>query len=103
MFCRRSGLLLRPASRAVQVSAVRTCSTPLPNRAAQLPGDTVRRAVREGQQCSLDAMAAAGFDIGKPATQGDNLMLRDFRAALAALPGEQRATVLLIGLEGLKY
>ena len=59
----------------------------------------VRKSVREGSHCSIEA----AYDLGKPASQTDNLMLRDFKRALDALPSEQRSVVLLIGLEGLKY
>jgi RNA polymerase sigma-70 factor, ECF subfamily len=59
----------------------------------------VRKSVREGSHCSIEA----AYDLGKPASQTDNLMLRDFKRALDALPVEQRSVVLLIGLEGMKY
>ena len=59
----------------------------------------VRTAVREGPQISIDA----AYDVGRPASQMDNLLLRDFKRALDRLPPEQRSAVLLIGMEGLKY
>jgi RNA polymerase sigma-70 factor (ECF subfamily) len=38
-----------------------------------------------------------------PAPQIANLELRDLESAIARLPAEQRETLLLIGLEGMKY
>jgi RNA polymerase sigma-70 factor (ECF subfamily) len=61
--------------------------------------NAVRRSVRQGQLTSLDA----AYDLGRPATQTDHLALRDLKAALESLPEEQRAVVLLIGLEGMSY
>jgi RNA polymerase sigma-70 factor (ECF subfamily) len=59
----------------------------------------VRRAVREGSQCSVDA----AVNLGHAANQQVALQLRDLKAALDRLPDEQRAVVLLIGLEGMRY
>ena len=61
--------------------------------------NAIRSAVRRGSHSSLDA----ALEIGRPGNQTEHLELRDFRAALDRLPGEQREVVLLIGLEGLKY
>lgn len=59
----------------------------------------VRRAVREGTQTPIDA----AIDLGHAASQHVSLQLRDLKAALDRLPDEQRAVVLLIGLEGMRY
>src|SRR3954462_13049944 len=59
----------------------------------------VRRAVREGSQTSIDA----AIDLGHAPTQQASLQLRDLKHALERLPDEQRAVVLLIGLEGMRY
>jgi RNA polymerase sigma-70 factor, ECF subfamily len=40
---------------------------------------------------------------GHPPQQDGSLALRDLKSALAALPPEQRETVLLVGLEGMSY
>lgn len=60
----------------------------------------VRRAVREG--------AAVGLSETEPLLtraphQGSRLELRDLERALARLPEEQRAVILLVGLEGMRY
>jgi RNA polymerase sigma-70 factor, ECF subfamily len=60
----------------------------------------VRRAVREG--------AAVGFNETEPLLsraphQGKRLELRDLERAIAKLPEEQRAVILLVGLEGMRY
>jgi RNA polymerase sigma-70 factor, ECF subfamily len=60
----------------------------------------VRRSVREG--------AAVGLNDGEPlltraAHQGQRLELRDLERAIAKLPEEQRAAILLVGLEGMRY
>jgi RNA polymerase sigma-70 factor (ECF subfamily) len=60
----------------------------------------VRRAVREG--------AAVGLSETEPLLthaphQGKSLELRDFERAMHKLPEEQRAVILLIGLEGMRY
>jgi len=60
----------------------------------------VRRAVREG--------AAVALSDGEPLLttapdQGKRLELRDLERALAKLPEEQRAAILLVGLEGMRY
>jgi RNA polymerase sigma-70 factor, ECF subfamily len=60
----------------------------------------VRRAVREG--------AAVGLNESEPLLmraphQGRRLELRDLERAIAKLPEEQRAVILLVGLEGMRY
>jgi RNA polymerase sigma-70 factor, ECF subfamily len=60
----------------------------------------VRRAVREG--------AAVGLSESEPQLmraphQGRRLELRDLERAIAKLPEEQRAVILLVGLEGMRY
>lgn len=62
----------------------------------------VNARVRQGRspEVAVDPPAAAG-EVG-PA-QGGGLLLRDLERALAELPDDQRAVVLLVGLEGLSY
>lgn len=60
----------------------------------------VRRAVREG--------AAVGLSETEPQLmraphQGNRLEVRDLDRAMAKLPEEQRAVILLVGLEGMRY
>lgn len=60
----------------------------------------IRRAVREG--------AAVGLNENEPLLrrapqQGKRLELRDLERAIAKLPEEQRAVILLVGLEGMRY
>ena len=60
----------------------------------------VRRSVREG--------AAVGLSETEPLLtraphQGKRLELRDLERAIAKLPEEQRAVILLVGLEGMRY
>src|SRR3954464_10788669 len=60
----------------------------------------VRRAVREG--------AAVGLSETEPMLtraphQGERLEVRDLKRAMAKLPEEQRAVILLVGLEGMRY
>ena len=60
----------------------------------------VRRAVREG--------ASVGLSENEPMLmraphQGRRLELRDLEKAIAKLPDEQRAVILLVGLEGMRY
>ena len=59
----------------------------------------VRKSVREGSSTPLET----AVDIGRAPSQQEQLQLRDFKRALEQLPHEQRAVVLLIGLEGLRY
>lgn len=60
----------------------------------------VRRAVREGAAVALSETEPA---LACAPHQGKRLELRDLDRALAKLPGEQRAVILLVGLEGLRY
>jgi RNA polymerase sigma-70 factor, ECF subfamily len=60
----------------------------------------IRRAVREG--------AAVGLSESEPLLsrgpqQGSRLEVRDLERAIAKLPEEQRAVILLVGLEGMRY
>jgi RNA polymerase sigma-70 factor (ECF subfamily) len=62
--------------------------------------NNVRRAVREG--------SAVGLSDTEPSlttmpNQAKRLELRDLRRAIARLPEEQRAVILLVGLEGMRY
>jgi RNA polymerase sigma-70 factor (ECF subfamily) len=62
----------------------------------------VRRLVREGAAVALsDTEAEQALTIGP--NQVKQLELRDLERALAELPEDQRATVLLVGMEGLNY
>jgi RNA polymerase sigma-70 factor (ECF subfamily) len=60
----------------------------------------IRRGVRERQAVSLAEIANTGVAA---TAQGKRLELRDLERALACLSEEQRAVVLLVGLEGLRY
>jgi len=60
--------------------------------------NSVRRAVRQ-----RDAIVVEKMHLASPAPQIARLELRDLESAIACLPGEQRETLLLIGLEGMKY
>jgi RNA polymerase sigma-70 factor (ECF subfamily) len=62
--------------------------------------NNVRRAVREG--------SAVGLSDSEPSlttlpNQAKRLELRDLQRAIAKLPEEQRAVILLVGLEGMRY
>jgi len=62
--------------------------------------NNVRRAVREG--------SAVGLSDNEPSlttlpNQAKRLELRDLQRAIAKLPEEQRAVILLVGLEGMRY
>jgi RNA polymerase sigma-70 factor (ECF subfamily) len=61
--------------------------------------DFVRRGVREGKRASIEA----ADNIGYGANQQVALQLQELRDAVAKLPKEQRAVVVLIGLEGMRY
>ena len=60
----------------------------------------VRRSIRTGTAVELDDTAPA---LSRPANQEKRLELRDLDRALGQLPSDQRATILLIGLEGMSY
>jgi RNA polymerase sigma-70 factor (ECF subfamily) len=57
-----------------------------------------RRSARRGQKILVEQVPLAS-----PAPQFASLELRDMESAIARLPAEQRETLLLIGLEGMKY
>jgi RNA polymerase sigma factor (sigma-70 family) len=62
----------------------------------------VRRSIRIGAPVEFhDAAAPAALSL--PASQEKRLELRDLDRALARLPQEQRAVILLVGLEGMSY
>jgi RNA polymerase sigma-70 factor (ECF subfamily) len=64
----------------------------------------VRRAVREGRTVEMSPkMADYEPSLSRAAGQEKSLDLRDLDRALAKLPDEQRAVILLIGLEGMSY
>jgi RNA polymerase sigma-70 factor, ECF subfamily len=60
----------------------------------------VRRAGREGTSVSIDETDAFP---ARAADQNSRLELRDLDRAIGRLPEEQRAVILLVGLEGLAY
>jgi RNA polymerase sigma-70 factor (ECF subfamily) len=60
----------------------------------------VRRAVREGTHVEVSDLEPS---LSRRPTQGSALDLRDLDRALAKLPEEQRAVILLVGLEGMAY
>jgi len=60
----------------------------------------VRRAVREGAAVALSENEPS---LTRGPDQGQRLELRDLDHALARLPEEQRAVILLVGLEGMRY
>ncbi|HEV2546091.1 MAG TPA: sigma-70 family RNA polymerase sigma factor [Stellaceae bacterium] len=60
--------------------------------------NTVRRAVRQREVIVVEKVTLAS-----PASQLPNLELRDIENAIARLSAEQRETLLLVTLEGLKY
>jgi RNA polymerase sigma-70 factor (ECF subfamily) len=64
----------------------------------------VRRAVRQGIAVEMRAkMADYEPSLSRAAGQEQSVELRDLDRALAKLPDEQRAAILLIGLEGMSY
>jgi RNA polymerase sigma-70 factor (ECF subfamily) len=64
----------------------------------------VRRAVRQGIAVEMRAkMADYEPSLSRAAGQEQSVELRDLDRALAKLPDEQRAAILLIGLEGMPY
>jgi RNA polymerase sigma-70 factor, ECF subfamily len=60
----------------------------------------VRRAVREGVAVGLSETEPL---LTAAPNQGKRLELRDLERAMARLPEEQRAVLLLVGLEGMRY
>jgi RNA polymerase sigma factor (sigma-70 family) len=60
----------------------------------------LRRTMRTGTPVEL---GEAEPRLSRPAEQDKRLELRDLERALARLPEEQRAAILLVGLEGLSY
>jgi RNA polymerase sigma-70 factor (ECF subfamily) len=64
--------------------------------------NAVIRARREAPAWNGDA-ASDGLHCAIPPSQGQGLALRDMERALDQLTSEQRAVVLLVGVEGLSY
>lgn len=64
--------------------------------------NAVIRARREAPARNGDA-ASDGLHCATPPSQGQGLALRDMERALDQLTSEQRAVVLLVGVEGLSY
>jgi len=62
--------------------------------------NSVRRGVREGTAVGISETEPS---LTHAADQGQRLELRDLDRALARLPEEQRTTILLVGLEGMRY
>jgi RNA polymerase sigma-70 factor, ECF subfamily len=60
----------------------------------------VRRSVREGTAVGLSDTEPL---LTRPPHQSRRLELRDLERAIARLPEEQRAVILLVGLEGMHY
>jgi RNA polymerase sigma-70 factor, ECF subfamily len=60
--------------------------------------NSIRRATRHGHEIEVEKV-----HLSAPATQTASLELRDLERAIDRLPDEQRVTLLLIGLEGMKY
>ena len=60
----------------------------------------VRRSVREGAAVGLSETEPL---LTRAPQQGKVLELRDLERAIAKLPEEQRAVILLVGLEGMRY
>src|SRR3954452_39355 len=60
----------------------------------------VRRSAREGGNVSIEDAAPM---LTTQSNAIDVLALRDLDAAIAKLPEEQRQTILLVGLEGMRY
>ncbi|HEV2302325.1 MAG TPA: sigma-70 family RNA polymerase sigma factor [Stellaceae bacterium] len=60
----------------------------------------VRRSVREGSPVGLTDSEPL---LTRAPHQGQRLELRDLERAIAKLPQEQRAVILLVGLEGMRY
>ena len=60
----------------------------------------IRRAVREGATVGLNENEPL---LRRAPQQSKRLELRDLERAIAKLPEEQRAVILLVGLEGVRY
>ena len=60
----------------------------------------MRRSVREGAGVRLSDNEPL---LARAPQQGQGLILRDLGRAIAKLPEEQRSTLLLVGLEGMRY
>jgi RNA polymerase sigma-70 factor (ECF subfamily) len=60
--------------------------------------NSVRRWLRQG-----DKIVVEKVQLASPVPQLPHLELRDLESAIARLSAEQRETLLLIGLEGMKY
>ena len=60
----------------------------------------VRHSIRKGTMVEFDEAASP---LSQPANQEAGLELRDLDRALGRLPPDQRAVILLIGLEGMPY
>jgi RNA polymerase sigma-70 factor (ECF subfamily) len=60
----------------------------------------IRRNLRTGRSVQLDEVDP---QLSRPADQDKRLELRDLERALLQLPEEQRAAILLVGLEGFAY
>lgn len=60
----------------------------------------IRRAVREGAAVALNEAEPM---LSRAPQQSRRLELRDLERAIARLPEEQRAVILLVGLEGMRY
>jgi RNA polymerase sigma-70 factor (ECF subfamily) len=61
----------------------------------------IRRSIREGATVELSEVTP--LLLSRPAGQEKCLELRDLDRALGQLPVEQRAVILLVGLEGMSY
>jgi RNA polymerase sigma-70 factor, ECF subfamily len=60
--------------------------------------NSVRRSARRGHGVDIEKVRLA-----TPASQGHSVELRELDQAIARLPEEQRMTLLMIGLEGMRY
>jgi RNA polymerase sigma-70 factor (ECF subfamily) len=62
--------------------------------------NNVRRSIRQGQPIDVSDIDQ---ETHQPPRQDGSLELRDLDRALALIPEEQRAVILLVGLEGMDY
>src|SRR5262249_24067144 len=60
--------------------------------------NSVRRSVRQGE-----AIVVEKVQLASPAPQLPNLELRELESAISRLTADQRTTLLLVTLEGMKY